>query len=353
MCRCTVYFFFSQKIKIHRKKVVLFNIRTRNIRSKLEIILIQMNIKKVIKPSFILLNVDHVKLGGDWNFRNVISPYITIYYIDEGEGFVIGKNAGVKLNPGYLYLIPGFTQCNFQSEGNLSQYFVQFFEESPNGISLFSNNLHILQTKAEAIDVANFKRLIAINPGRGLNQSHDPFSYEKESCSQEFLRLNCLQNIAVQYETQGIILQLISKFLKSELLYYPRNDTRSPVVLETMEYIEAKISNTLNVCSLARRAGLSVNYFSKIFYKNTGQSPIKYILQKKIERAQYLITTTDKQQGEIAELSGFDNVQYFLRVFKRITGSAPGAYRSKNRIPRHTLVNLSDGGLPYHHDATD
>jgi len=40
--------------------------------------------KWLIRHSFQRLNVDYVRLGKKWNFRNVISPYYRLYYIDEG-----------------------------------------------------------------------------------------------------------------------------------------------------------------------------------------------------------------------------------------------------------------------------
>jgi AraC-like DNA-binding protein len=291
--------------------------------------------KTIIKYSFKLLNVDYVKLGSKWNFKNVISPYYRLYYIDDGEGIISGPNSSVKLCPGYLYLIPSFTHCNLRCDDSLGQYFVQFFEESTDGISLFANCREIFQTKADFSDITNFKRLIAINPGRGLNRSNDPVVYEKDIYYREFIELNNLQSIAVQYETQGIIFQLISRFLKPEIFQRAKQETRPPVVLDAMEYIQRRLGEPLKVSQLADRAGLSTDYFSKIFHLCTGQSPINYILQKKIERAQYLITTTQKQQGEIAELTGFENVQYFSRVFKRVTGLTPGAYRNQNMILNH------------------
>jgi AraC-like DNA-binding protein len=292
--------------------------------------------KAVIKYSFKLLNADYVKLGSEWNFKNVISPYYRLYYIDDGEGVISGPNDSVKLSPGNLYLIPSFTHCNLHCESTLGQYFVQFFEESSDGISLFANCREIFQSKADFSDIENFKRLIAINPGRGLERSTDPVVYEKDIYYREFIELNNLQSAAVQYETQGIIFQLISKFLKPDIFNRNKQETRPPVVLDAMEYIQRRLGEPLKVSQLAHRANLSVDYFSKIFHLSTGQSPINYILQKKIERAQYLITTTEKQQGEIAELTGFENVQHFSRVFKRITGLTPGAYKNQNMIPNYT-----------------
>ncbi|MGQ7854484.1 helix-turn-helix domain-containing protein [Pedobacter sp. WC2501] len=287
--------------------------------------------KKLIKHSFQLLNIDYVKLGNKWNFKNVISPYYRLYYIDEGEGLISGPGGSLTLRPGFLYLVPSFTLCNLYCDRFLSQYFVQFFEESADGVSLFSNCKESLEVEATAGDIANIKRLISINPGRGINRSQDPLVYEKDEYYKEYTELNNLQSISVQYETQGVIFQLISKFLKPEIFLKDKLTVKPSAVMDAIGYIQINLKTNLKVSQLADRANLNTDYFSRLFHRYTGQSPVNYILQKRIERAQYLIITTKKQQDEIAELTGFENVHYFSRVFKKLTNLTPGAYRAQNK----------------------
>lgn len=287
--------------------------------------------KKLIKHSFQLLNVDYVKLSDKWNFRNVISPYYRLYYIDGGNGSISGPKGRVNLRPGFFYLIPSFTLCDLYCDSFLSQYFVQFFEESADGISLFSNYRETMEIEANQADIAHFKRLITINPGRGINRSHDPMVYEKDIYYKEYTELNNLQSISVQYETQGLILLLISKFLKPEVFHKDKLVLNPPAIMDAIGYIQVNLKTPLRISQLADRANLNTDYFSRLFHRYTGQSPVNYILQKRIERAQYLIITTKKQQEEIAELTGFDNVHYFSRVFKKITGLTPGAYKTQNK----------------------
>lgn len=287
--------------------------------------------KGLIKHSFQLLNADYVKLNKKWNFRNVISPYYRLYYIDGGEGFIGDQHVRLSLRPGFIYIIPSFTLCNLSCDLFLSQYFIQFFEESPDGISLFSNCRKILEVKANPDDIANFKQIIAINPGRGINRSDNPLVYEKDIYYKEYTELNNQQSISVQYETQGIILQLISKFLKPEIFQRDQVIVTPSVVMDAIAFIQINLGSSLKVSQLANRANLNTDYFSRIFHRYTGQSPLNYILHKRIERAQYLIITTNKQQDEIAEMTGFYNAQYFSRVFKKLTGLTPGAYKTQNR----------------------
>jgi hypothetical protein len=77
----------------------------------------------------------------------------------------------------------------------------------------FFNQRKVLKVKAHEIDIVNFKRLIAINPGRGINRSDNPEVYEKDIYYKEYQELNLQQSLSCQFETQGILFQLMARFL--------------------------------------------------------------------------------------------------------------------------------------------
>lgn len=287
--------------------------------------------RRWIKHSFSLLHVDHVLLNQKWNYTNVISPYYRIYYIDEGEGSVSSAKETIKLQAGYLYLVPSFTLCNLKCPAFLSQYFLHLFEESPDGFSLFYNNRTLMQVKANDIDIAIFKRILQINPGRGINRSDNPKVYEKNAYYKEYQQLNNRQSDAEYMETQGVILQLLSRFLDSEK-FKQKNAVAIPSkILDAISYIQLNLDQDLTVMSLAKRANQNLDYFSRLFLQYTGVRPLAYVQEKRIERAQYLITTTNKSYAEIAEETGFENLPHFSRIFKKVTSLTPGQYRQQNQ----------------------
>ncbi|HTN22243.1 MAG TPA: AraC family transcriptional regulator [Pelobium sp.] len=293
--------------------------------------------KNPIRNFFSLLNIDLVKLDNRWDFSNVISPYFRLYYIDGGEGTITTAKGLTELKAGFIYLIPSFTLCDLKCNSFLSQYFIQFFEESPDGLSLFAQSRMVMQKQATPYDIENFLRLLEINPGRGINRSDDPKVYEKDIYYQEYQNLNELQSISVRYETQGILFQLISGFLSQPGFKNNRIEIIPSTIIETINEIQINLGQALSVNKLASRVNLSPDYFSRLFYKHTGKRPIKYIQEKRIERAQYLITTTNSQYGEIANDVGFESFQYFARTFKKTTGLTPGEYKKQSQ-----KMNFSD-----------
>ncbi|KIA91570.1 regulator [Pedobacter kyungheensis] len=286
--------------------------------------------KRILQNTFSLLNVDYVKLSAKWDYRSVISPYYRIYYIDEGSGAISDQQQSLQLEAGYLYIIPSFTLCNLHCNGFLSQYFVQFFEESADGISLFAQRRAISRIKASPMDIDLFKRLLEINPGRGINRSDDPKIYEKNIFYKEYQELNNRQSLAAYLETQGILLQLMGRFLQPKFFLKQESHPKIPVkIAETVSYILINLNQELSVTALASRINQHPDYFSRLFKTFTGERPVNYILGKRIERAQYLLATSQLSYSEIASQTGFDNLSYFSKSFKKITGMSPGTYKKQ------------------------
>lgn len=286
--------------------------------------------KSIFKYSFSLLHVDYVKLNHNWNYNNVISPYYRLYYIDDGTGFISDSTDRLTLEPGNLYLIPSFTICNLNCDAYLSQYFIQFFEESPDGISLFNNNRNVIKMPASEIDVMLIKRLLHSNPGRGINRSDNPKIYEKEAYYKEYQSLNNEMKTHLKFENQGILLQLISRFLSSKDFKINNSQSVPSKILNTMSYVQLHLDENITVAQLAKRVNQNQDYFSKQFLIHTGQRPLNYIHEKKIERAQYLIATTNNTFLEIAMNTGFSNLPHFSKIFKQIVSLTPGEYRQQN-----------------------
>ncbi|SFF09803.1 Helix-turn-helix domain-containing protein [Pedobacter antarcticus] len=256
----------------------------------------------------------------------MISPYHRIYYISSGTGEISHFEKKLRLEPGFLYIIPSFTLCNLSCETFLEQYFVQFFEETSDGKSLFASNRSIFKVEANPVDILNFERLKLINPGRGINRSDDPKIYEKNIYYKEYQELNMQQNTNQFLETQGVLLQLVARFTSPEIIAQRERGHIPVKILDTISYIVMNLQASLSVKYLAERIHLNSEYFSRLFEQYTGSRPLAYITEKRIERAQYLIMSSGAKQTEIAKMTGFESLSHFSKTFKKITGMSPRAY---------------------------
>ena len=281
--------------------------------------------------SFSLLNVDHVSLNKSWNYKNVISPFYRLYLIDGGTGILSNPDQSLPLEKGFLYLIPSFTLVNQSCPSRLSQYYIHFIEEGPDGNSLFSHCRKLIKVKATAADLDCFKRLLWLNPGRDLRRSDNPQVYEKTTVLKSFREINAQLPLSTIIETQGLIQILLSRFLSHELFHSGKNHQIPSAIMESINHILTHLDSAFTVEELAARANLSTDYFSKSFYRHTGLRPLQYIHRKRVEQAQFLILTTHLPFSAIAAKTGFESLSYFARVFKATTGQTPGFYRKTHQ----------------------
>lgn len=103
--------------------------------------------------------------------------------------------------------------------------------------------------------------------------------------------------------------------------------TSSQDIEESIQYMVKHLNQNLTLEELARRVNLSVSHYSYLFKNKTGYSPIDYFLRLRVQRAcQYLDITNLKVEAIAAKL-GFKDPYYFSRLFHKIMGVSPVAYR--------------------------
>ena len=97
-------------------------------------------------------------------------------------------------------------------------------------------------------------------------------------------------------------------------------------MLKIMDYIDANIGNDISLNAVAEKAGLTESTFSRQFSAINGISFKRYVVEKKIQRAIWLLETTDRKMVDIALECGFDSVSGFYSAFKKKTGTTPNKF---------------------------
>jgi transcriptional regulator GlxA family with amidase domain len=104
----------------------------------------------------------------------------------------------------------------------------------------------------------------------------------------------------------------------------PRRDEQ---VQRALQLMDQQLDRRWTVSELARHVGLSRPAFARRFKQSTGKSPLRYLTNKRMERAADLVRTTDWGLAQIATRVGYDSEFAFNRAFKRAHRVAPGTFR--------------------------
>jgi AraC-like DNA-binding protein len=91
------------------------------------------------------------------------------------------------------------------------------------------------------------------------------------------------------------------------------------------ELLAARLDGGISIAELAKECGVSAKSFSRAFKKSTGMPPHRWLLQRRIEKAKFLLRDSHYSLREIASACGFVDETHLLRVFVRHTGLPPKA----------------------------
>ena len=124
-----------------------------------------------------------------------------------------------------------------------------------------------------------------------------------------------------------------------DIIEYFKNCTQHIKEKESLEFvskvqriIEEQYSNQdMSVAFIAEILNTNVKTLSAAYKQKTGKGLLDVIHTKRIQVAKDLLMQSDKSIIEISASTGYDNVNTFIRVFKRYCGTTPGKFREMNK----------------------
>ena len=138
--------------------------------------------------------------------------------------------------------------------------------------------------------------------------------------------VGCEQMIKTYLE-QLLILMVRMGENDEPVIFPSKESLQNHLVISIKEYIEEHLETNIRVSEICAHLGYSKTYLSRIFHEAGGETMANYIVLRKIDRAKTLVREQKMNFTEISERLGFNNPQYFSRVFKRVTGMSPSEFR--------------------------
>ena len=134
--------------------------------------------------------------------------------------------------------------------------------------------------------------------------------------------------------------EMLTLLLRHLLIIFQRELTREHVLkneyldheMDTaVTYFNENYNRDINIEEYATSKGMSVSWFIRSFKKFTGSTPMQFIVALRVNNAQVLLETTNYSINEISKIVGYDNQLYFSRLFHKLKGFSPREYRKTRK----------------------
>lgn len=124
--------------------------------------------------------------------------------------------------------------------------------------------------------------------------------------------------------------ELLVKIIQSQTLKTVSDSNKTlnnPVLINLISIIRANISNKIDLKAIAKKSGLSTSSFYRLFKRELGISPVEFVILEKIKLAKKYLKDKDIYIKNVCYEAGFEDSNYFIRVFKQYEGITPKQYQ--------------------------
>lgn len=250
---------------------------------------------------------------------DVFLTHNALVYILSGIKQIKVAHAGYEIHPGELFLIP-------RGEYVMSEYLAG--ENGFRSVMLFFTRKaaqEILEQIGEDLHV----------PGRGRNNNAVKIISPDKNIEKLYLSLEAYSKGDSPYMCELVKLKF------AELIYLLLDSPYRQLILTFLidaarsespslsSVLNSHLYSSVTLDELAMLSGRSLSSFKREFVQQYGEPPRTWIRKKKLERAAFMLETTDKSVEEVAEISGFVSTPHFIRLFKEHYELTPTAFRTK------------------------
>lgn len=250
---------------------------------------------------------------------DVLLTHNALVYILSGMKQIRVARSGFQINSGELFLIPRgeYVMSEYLTGEHGFRSVMLFFTKKAAQDILGQLESNLLTTEP----LKNNNAVKIISPNQDMERlflSLEAYSKGDNPYMCELVRLKFAELIYLLLDSpyRQLIITFLMDASKSE-------NPSITSVLDNHLYSSATLEE------LAMLSGRSLSSFKRDFTLQYGEPPRTWIRKKKLERAAFLLGTTDKTMDEISEASGFVSTPHFNRLFKEYYKSTPSAFRAK------------------------
>ena len=232
--------------------------------------------------------------------RNNFGSYLMVF-VSKGGLHVLTKDGRGLAGPGEIAMVDCHKPHEYWSEEGTEFYFFHF--DGANSATIFD---YIIKSMGLVFPSQN---------SAGIQETMN-----------SLIEVSRYNQVVKAIEHSKLIYTILCSVIQDQH-EYSVEDEGSRVVSQAIGYIKEHMSEQLSVGEIAGSVGLSVYYFTRLFKKRTGFSPHEYVTHMKIDRAKYLLRTTNDTIREVAYAVGYQSEHNFSMSFTNKVGLSPGKFR--------------------------
>jgi AraC-like DNA-binding protein len=189
--------------------------------------------------------------------------------------------------------------------------------------------------KSDSLDAVETKFITPIIQNLIMFHNKIELNAEMKSCILSIIRELDQKQFGYELSIKSLLFQILTQFIRNHVAeVLTLNDYKTRIknlerFTPILQYIESEYNKELSVEHLAEQIGLSRFHFSRMFKELTGRTITEYINRVRIRRAEYLLCNTPMTVSEIALSTGFHDIYYFSRMFKKARNMPPSSMQKK------------------------
>jgi AraC-like DNA-binding protein len=243
--------------------------------------------------------------------RKEVNQYILIYCI-EGEGWYELNNQKTKISANQIFILPKEKLHAYGSKRSnpWTIYWIHF-----DGLlaDLFSNEM-------------DKPMLITAGKDSRIDERFKLFEEIFATLKNGYSKNNLDYSITVLFHFLGSL-----KYLNTYRGSLNNDIDQKDLTEDAIHYMRENIRKRLTLKEISEYIGVSPSYFSSLFQKKTGFSPLNYLSHLKIQEACHYLDFSHMKVNQISLLIGYEDPFYFSRLFTKVMGHSPTEYRNRKK----------------------